>query len=179
MKTLTQHEYSAWCEQRGLRIESDGILSQDSKSVVLGIPKETRRVLSLVCELLPKEPQFMGGLTWVVDTGSWSDDIIVLGDAILTLMRSSYRLNSIQDDSFCLFTKDERVHAQAFLAQQLLFGWGGYFVPDSAEYLFVINPDGVLEVVTESARWLDFFGEFPEKIGTRQHGKWTSRSSNS
>lgn len=174
MKLLTEFDCRAWCEHRGLQLKDRGIFSHDSRSVVLRIPKETRRLLSLVCELLPGEKQFTGGLIWVVDTGSWSDDTISLGDTLLTLMRRSYGMDSIQEAPFYLFAGNERLHAQAFLAQQLLFGWGGYFVPDCGEYFFEINPDGVLEVVTERTSWIDFFAEFREKMGMRQHGKWIS-----
>jgi hypothetical protein len=176
VKILTQSNYRAWCEERGLQIKDRWILDPPrSKSVVLRIPKEASRIIGFVCELLPREEQFPGGLFWVVDTGALSDDIMAIGQTILMLMRKSYGLGLIQDAPACLFANDERLNAQAFLALPLLFAWGGYFVPDHVQYFFDINPDGVLEVVTESKLWIDFFSAFPEKMGIREHGKWIAR----
>jgi hypothetical protein len=176
MKPLTQSDYHVWCEQRGLQIKGRGILdSQRSISIVLRIPEKTGRVLSFVCELIPKDEGFSGDLFWVVDTGSLSDDIIDMGLTIQTLMCKGYGLAPVRNAPFtdapdCLFEADER--SQGFLAQPLLFSWGGYFVPEHAQYFFDINTDGVLEVVTEANRWIDFFFAFPEKIGIRQRGSW-------
>lgn len=173
MKALTQFEYQAWCKERGLQTAGSGVLHPErSKSVVLRVPIETRDVLGLVCRLLPREEEFSGGLFWVVDTGSWSDQVITMGHTILTTMRKSHALDSIEEAPACLFATDERLHAEAFLALPLLFACGGYSVPDHAQYFFDINLDGVLEVVTENTAWIDFFAEFPEKIGMRQHGTW-------
>jgi hypothetical protein len=177
MKALMQSDYQAWCEQRGLQIRGRGILrSERSISIVLRIPDETRSVLSLICDLFPKDEPFSGGLFWIVDTGSLSDDIIDLGLTIQRLMRKAYGYATPNAPSSdvppCLFEEDERLQAQGFLAQPLLFSWGGYFVPNHAQYFFDINPDGVLEVVTETDRWIDFFSAFPEKMGMRQHGSW-------
>jgi len=146
-------------------------------SIVLRIPDKTRGVLSLIYELFAQDEPFSGGLFWVVDTGSLSDDAIDLGLTIQTLMRKGYGLHQttnapINQEPACLFEKGERLQAQGFLAQLLLFSWGGYFVPDQAQYFLDINPDGVLEVVTESDRWIDFFSAFPEKMGMRQRGSW-------
>lgn len=177
MKALTQFACQAWCKERGLQTAGRGVLHPErSKSVVLRVPIETRLVLELVCKLLPRDEQFSGGLFWVVDTGSWSVPVITIGQTIVTTMRKSHALDSIEEAPACLFAADERLHAEAFLALPLLFAWGGYYVPDHTQYFFDINPDGVLEVVTEDAAWIDFFSEFPEKIGMRQHGTWIGRN---
>jgi hypothetical protein len=176
MKALTRSEFQSWCERRGLQLKGQGML--DSKrSCVLRVPEKTHRLLNFVCELFPEAERFPGGLFWVVDTGALSDDIIVIGLTIQTLMRKGYALDPIGDAPIseapgCLFGKEDQLQAQAFLAQLLLFSWGGYLVPDHAQYFFFINPDGVLEVVTDAEQWIDFFSAFPEKIGIRQHGSW-------
>jgi hypothetical protein len=176
MKALGRGEWHIWCEKRGLQLKGLGILDS-RRSHVLQVPEKTHRLLSFVCELFPNMERFSGGLFWVVDTGSLGNDIIDTGLTIQTLMRKGSGLDPIEDApvseaTACVFEDAEQLQARAFLAQALLFSWGGYFVPDHAQYFFVINPDGVLEVVTETESWIDVFSAFPEKIGIRQHGNW-------
>src|SRR5260370_39940462 len=126
MNFLTQSDYQTWCEHRNLQIKGRSILRpQPSKSVVLRVPQTTRHLLALICELFPERGQFDGGLFWVADFGSLSDDIAIMGQTILTLMRNG-EPRSIDNAFASLFGNDERLYAQAFLSQLLLFGWGAY-----------------------------------------------------
>jgi hypothetical protein len=178
MKTLTSLERRIWCEERGLRLENSGIV--DSKrSVAFSVPEQTHRLLDLTSELFSDEQQFAGGLFWVIDLGSRSDEICRIGLVIHSAMReaSDGRGNLVekpQDYSF-LFDRDERSEAQTSLLHTFLFGWGAFFVPEHTQYYFFINPDGVFEAFTENDQWIQFFSGFPEMMGMRQGGRWISR----
>jgi hypothetical protein len=176
MEALTRSECQAWCEKRGLQVRGRAILGS-RRSCVLRVPEKAHRLLSFVCDLFPNTKRFSGGLFWVVDTGALSDDIIDIGLTIQTLMRKGSGLDPVGDAPIseaagCLFEENEQSQAGAFLVQLLLFSWGGYFVPDHAEYFYLINPDGVLEVVSDDQQWIDIFSALPEKIGMRQDGNW-------
>lgn len=176
MKALTRFECQAWCEKRGLQVRGRAILDS-RRSCVLRIPEKVPRLLSFVCDLFPNKKRFSGGLFWVVDTGALSDDIIDIGLTIQTLMRKGAGLDAVGDAPIseaagCLFEEREELQARAFLLQLLLFSWGGYFVPDHAQYFYLVNPDGVLEAVSDAKQWIDLFSALPEKAGMRQGGNW-------
>ena len=178
MKTLDQIEKRRGCEDRGVRLDNSELIGS-TRSVALKVPEKTHRLLDLVCELFSGEPQFPGGLFWIVDLGSRSNEVCEIALSMYSSMLETSGGNAPlakrpKDFSF-LFDQDERSKAQAFVVHAFLFGWGGYFVPGNGEYYVFINPDGVFEAFTESDQWIEFFSSFPEKLGIRQDGHWTTR----
>ena len=178
LKTLDRFERRSWCEDRGVRLDNSALIGS-TRSVALKVPEKTHRLLDLVCELFSSEPQFPGGLFWIVDLGSRNDQVCEIALSIHSLMLETSggtKMGAMrpQDLSF-LFDKGERPKAQAFLLHAFLFGWGGYFVPGSGEYYLFINPDGVFEAFTDADQWIEFFSSFPEKLGMRQYDHWIDR----
>ncbi len=118
----------------------------------------------------------------MIDTGSASDDTIAIGITIHGLVRNGAGLPPvtgapIKSNAYaCLFEQGELWPARAFLAQLLLSARGGYFVPDDSLYYFSVNPDRVLEVVTDEQQWVDSFSLMPEYMGIRQGGRWIVRA---
>jgi hypothetical protein len=178
MKTLDQFERRSWCEDRGVRLDNSGLIGS-TRSVALKVPEKAHRLLDLVCELFSREPQFPGGLFWIVDLGSRSNQVCEIAlsiySSMLETLGGSSTLPKRPRDFSILFDQDERSKAQAFLVHAFLFGWGGYFVPGNGEYYVFINPDGVFEAFTESDQWIEFFSSFPEKLGMRQDGRWMNK----
>jgi hypothetical protein len=176
MKTLDQIERRRWCEDRGVRLDNSGLIGS-TRSVALKVPEKTHRLLDLVCELFSGDSQFPGGLFWIVDLGSRSDQVceiaLSMHSSMLETSGGRSTLSKRPQDLSFLFDQDERSSAQAFLVHAFLFGWGGYFVPGNGEYYPFINPDGVFEAFTDADQWIDFFSSFPEKLGMRQDGHST------
>jgi hypothetical protein len=175
MKILSNLKRRTWCEQRGFLLKDSAIV-ESARSVALKVPAEARRMVSLVCELFSDEPQFPGGLFWVDDLGSRSDEDFYIAQVIyIALAKTSNISESLtgrpQDSSF-LLSQRERAQAQAFILHSFLFGWAGYFVPEHAKYYLCINSDGVFEAFTEFNEFIEFFLSFPEKLGIRRDGTW-------
>jgi hypothetical protein len=156
----------------------DSDIVDSKRSVALKVPDDARRLLDLVTGLFRGEQQFPGGLFWICDLGSRSDQVCDIGCAIFWSMRgldtSKVGTEPPQNCSF-LFGTQDRSSAEAFLFHAFSFGWGGYFVPGHAQYYLVINPDGVFEAFTESQEWIESFSAFPETLGIRQSGRSISQ----
>ena len=98
MKTLDQIERRRWCEDRGMRLDNSGLIGS-TRSVASKVPEETHRLLDLVCELFSGEPQFPGGLFWIVDLGSRSDQVCEIALSIHSLMvETSGGTSTLQSD---------------------------------------------------------------------------------
>src|SRR5271155_881640 len=118
MKTLDQIERRSWCEDRGVRLDNSGLIGS-TRSFALKVPEKAHRLLDLVCELFSGEPQFPGGLFWIVDLGSRSDQVCEIALSIHSLMvetsgGTSTLAKRPRELSF-LFDQGERSSAQAFL----------------------------------------------------------------